>query len=166
VERVAGGEERGQELGAEVGTDQHARLGHVAEAGAPFDDDERPGPPSRELGGRGCEQARHALVAVRIRVAQEGERAHAADAVETSPQLWLEDHHEGHQADDGTGLEDAREQAQVELEGEDVDGVDDGGADGQPDGSRALDEAQHEIDEDRGQEDVEQCARFDPQVRG
>ena len=76
------------------------------------------------------------------------------------------DHHQRHQPDHGTGLEDAREQAQVELDGEDVDGVDDGRTDGQADRARALDESQHEIDEDRGQEDVEQCARFDPQVRG
>ena len=58
------------------------------------------------------------------------------------------------------------EQAQIQLEGDDVDAVDDGRTDGQPDRARALDEAQHEIDEDCGQEDVEQCARFDPQIRG
>ena len=166
VKRIARREERSQQLRAEVGVDGHACLGHIAKAGVSLDDDERTGAPSRELGGRGREQAGHPLVVARSRATHDGHRTDATDPVEATAQLRLEDDHEGHEADHGAGLEDAREQTQVQLAGDDVDGVDDGRADGQAHRASALDEAQHEIDQDCGQEDVEQCARFDPQIRG
>ena len=45
---------------------------------------------------------------------QPAQRTHAADPLQAAAQLGLEDHHEGEQAHDGTGLEDLGEQAELE----------------------------------------------------
>ena len=87
--------------------------------------------------------------------------ADPADALEAPPQLRLEDDDERQQAHDRACLHDARQQAQPQGLGDHVDQLQDDGADDEPHGARALDQAEEPVDQEGGQEDVEQRGRLD-----
>ena len=57
------------------------------------------------------------------------QRADPADPLETSPELGLEDDHEGEHADDGARLEDLAQERQVEQSGGRIDRDEDADAD-------------------------------------
>ena len=92
-------------------------LGDLLEAGLALDHDERAVALRRQAAGGPRDLGRDVLGGPRLGRRQEpAERADAADALERPPQLGLEDDDEGEQADDGAGLEDLGQQAQVERD--------------------------------------------------
>ena len=78
-----------------------------------------------------------------------------------TPQLGLEDDDQRQQAEHRAGLQDLRQELQAERLGERVDRVQDRDADDQADRTRAADQTEQPVDQQRGQRDVENCDRLD-----
>ena len=116
VERRFRREDRAQQVGRDVAVDHHAGLGDLLEAGLALEHDQGALAVRRQLGRGARDLGRDMDRGARLGRRQEpAEGADPADALERPAQLRLEDDDEGEQADDGAGLEDLGEQAQVEA---------------------------------------------------
>jgi hypothetical protein len=162
VERRPRGEDRQQQVDADVGVEHHAGLGDLLQARVPLEDDQR----AVTLAGeeRCCpgdlvgDPVDRALLRWRE---EPVERADAADPLERPAELRLEDDDEGEQADDRQGLEDLGEEAEVEDAGGGVDREQDTDTDHEADRARAPDQAEQPVDEERGDPDVDQRGQVD-----
>ena len=122
VKRRLGREERDQQVRGYVGVEHDAGLGDLLQAGLALDHDQGPvalvrqtfrgtGHLGRDMDDRGLLRRRD----------QPAKRAQTADPVERPPQLRLEDDDQREETDIRPGLEDDREQPQVERQGGAVD---------------------------------------------
>src|SRR3990172_8241936 len=145
---------------------EHPRgLGGVLASRLASEDDERSAPLGGEERGGVRDLGRDALnLAVRARP-EPAQRADPADTLEGSAQLWLEDDDEREEADDGTRLEDLREELEAERLGGDVDGVEGDDTDHEPHRARAADQAEEPVDEDSRDGDVDDRDRLDLEAR-
>ena len=165
VERRSRREDGPQQLARELGAEHHAALGHVLEAGLALEHDERPDPIRREQ-RRGVGDGVGHPVDLTLRARPEpAERAEATDAFERPAQLGLEDDDERQQADDGTGLEDLREELEAEELRRRVDRVEQDDADHEAHGAGAADEAEEPVEEERREDDVDDRDRLDLDTR-
>ena len=162
VELGAGHEDRAQELVRQVGMDHHAGLGDLLEASLALEHDQGAVTVVRHHAGGLGDLAGHVLdLALGGGGEDPADRADPADPLKGAAQLRLEDDDKREQAHDGAGLEDLREQAELQELGEGIDAEQDGYADDEGDGSRAADQAEHPIDEQRRDRDVEDSRRRD-----
>ena len=157
-----GREDRAQQVGRHVAVDHHAGLGDLLEAGLALEHDQRAlavgGEPGRRAGDLGRDVDRGARFGRRQEPA---EGADPADPLERAAQLGLEDDHEREQADDGAGLQDLGQQAQVEGDRQAVDQDEDADTDDQADRARPADELEQPVDQERRDPDVDDRVQLD-----
>ena len=162
VERRFRGEDRAQQVGRDVAVDHHTGLGHLFEAGLALEHDQGALAVHRQLRRGARDLIRDMDGGARLGRRQEpAEGADPADALERPPQLRLEDDDQGEQADDRAGLEDLREEAEVERDREGVDQEQDADADHQADRARPPDELEQPVDQKRGDPDVDDRVQVD-----
>ncbi len=166
VKRRARHEERLEQFGGEIGVEHDPRLRRVLQPRLALEDDERPVSVGGEARGREGDLRRNALRDALLAGRQEpAQRAHAAEALEGAPELGLEDHHEGKQADHGARLEDLGQQLQAEELRGNVHAVHEGDADDEPHGAGVADQAEEPVDQEARERDVDNRGRRDLHAR-